>query len=220
MAVRLRRRLKNSRKRGEINLRRTIRRSIEFGGEPMELLLRSRRKKKQRLLVLLDVSGSMDKYSFYLLRFICALRERFSQMEVFVFSTSLVRISQAIRLRNLENLLAVLSGQVENWSGGTKIGECLQEFHEKFGKRMLNGSPTVLILSDGLDTGSPEGLGKEMQWLQKRARRIVWLNPLKGMNGYAPLAGGMKAALPCIDDFMSAHNLKSLLELEQILADV
>jgi uncharacterized protein with von Willebrand factor type A (vWA) domain len=220
MAMRLRRRLKNARRRGEINLRRTIRRSIEFGGEPMELLRRFRRKKKQRVLVFLDVSGSMDKYSFYLLRFIRSLQEKFRQMEVFVFSTTLIRITGAVGLRNLEEVLHVLSHEVDNWSGGTRIGESLQIFQETYGKRMLNGSPTVIILSDGLETGDTQALDREMQWLKKRTGTLVWLNPLKGMEGYEPLAGGMKAALSSIDEFRSAHNLNSLLELENFLAHV
>jgi uncharacterized protein with von Willebrand factor type A (vWA) domain len=220
MALRLRRRMKENRRYGKINLRRTIRRSIPFGGEPIDLYHIAQKPKKQRLIVLLDVSGSMDKYSFFLLRFICALRENFRQLEAFVFSTSLIRITKALQPNNLEWILTNISAQVNNWSGGTKIGECLQVFNEKFGKQLLNGSPTILIISDGLDTGSPEVLGKELLKMQMRAKRIVWLNPLKGMKGYEPLAKGMKTALPLIDDFCTAHNLESLLELEKILINV
>ena len=169
--------------------------------------------------MLLDVSGSMDKYSHFLLHFICALRENFRQLEAFVFSTSLIRISKALRLNVLDSVLATISEQANNWSSGTRIGECLHEFNDRYGKLLLNGSPVILILSDGLDTGDPELLGREMIKLQKRARRIIWMNPLKGMKGYAPEARGMKAALPAVDDFLFAHNLESLLELENILAD-
>jgi uncharacterized protein with von Willebrand factor type A (vWA) domain len=116
--------------------------------------------------------------------------------------------------------MATISATVDNWSGGTKIGECMQEFNEKFGKQLLNGSPTILVLSDGLDTGSPEVLKKELLKMQMRAKRIIWLNPLKGMSGYQPLAKGMKTALPLINDFYTAHNLDSLLELEKILIHV
>lgn len=219
MAVRLRRRMKESRNKGQINLRRTIRRSIGYGGEPIELFRRAQKPKKQRLIVLLDVSGSMDKYSYFLLRFICALRENFRQMEAFVFSTSLVRISKALQLSRIDSILAIIGEQADNWSSGTRIGECLHDFNEKYGKLLLNGSPTILILSDGLDTGDPALLGQEMIKLQKRARRIIWLNPLKGMKGYAPEAKGMKAALLSVNDFRVAHNLNSLMELENILAD-
>lgn len=219
MTIRLRRRMKESRNKGQINLRRTIRRSIGYGGEPIELFRRAQRPKKQRLIVLLDVSSSMDRYSYFLLRFICALRENFRQMEAFVFSTSLIRISKALQQNRVDSVLTAISGQADNWSSGTRIGECLHEFNDKYGKLLLNGSPVILILSDGLDTGDPELLDQEMIKLQRRAKRIIWLNPLKGMKGYAPEARGMKAALPSIDDFCFAHNLESLLELENILAN-
>jgi uncharacterized protein len=219
MTLRLRRRVKQDRLGGQINLRRTIRRSISYGGEPMELFRQAQKPKKQRLLVFLDVSGSMDKYSYFLLRFIYALRENFRQMEAFIFSTSLIRISKGLQHNRLDFVLDNVSEQADNWSSGTKIGECLHTFNDKYGKLLLNGSPTVLILSDGLDTGEATLLQKEMVRLKKRAKRIIWLNPLKGTKGYAPEAKGMKAALHAVDDFMHAHTLNSLLELENILAD-
>jgi uncharacterized protein with von Willebrand factor type A (vWA) domain len=219
LALRLNRRMKESKRKGQISLRRTIRRSIGYGGEPIDLFRKSQKPKKQRIVVLLDVSGSMDKYSYFLLRFICALRENFRQLEAFVFSTSLIRISKTIRQSRLDFVLNTISEQADNWSSGTRIGECIHEFNEKYGKLLLNGSPIVLVLSDGLDTGDPALLGKEMIKLQRRARKIIWLNPLKGMKGYAPTAGGMKAALPSVNSFHNAHNLESLLELENILAD-
>jgi uncharacterized protein len=219
MAIRLRRRMKDNRGQGQINLRRTIRHSIAYGGEPLDLLRKSKTPKKQRLIVLLDVSGSMDKYSFFLLRFICALRENFRQLEAFVFSTSLKRISKSLQFNRLDFVLNAVSDMADNWSGGTRIGECLHNFNEQYGKRMLNGSPVVLILSDGLDTGDTDMLSKELQYIQRRAKKIIWLNPLKGMKGYEPTAKGMSAAMPSIHDFRAAHNLDSLLELENILAD-
>ncbi len=220
MATRLRRRMKESRKEGQINLRRTIRRSIGYGGEPIELYKKSKKPKKHRLIVLLDVSGSMDKYSFYLLRFVCALRDNFRQAEAFVFSTSLIRITKALQHNYLEAVLVAISQKADNWSGGTKIGECLKHFNEQYGKRMLNGLPFVIILSDGLDTGPPEIVGRELQKMKRRSKKTIWLNPLKGMKGYEPIARGMKEALPLIDDFRAAHNLESLLALENILNDV
>ena len=183
MTLRLRRRMKQNRLDGQINLRRTIRRSISYGGEPMELFRRTSKPKKQRLLVFLDVSGSMDKYSYFLLRFIYALRENFRQMEAFIFSTSLIRISRGLQQNRLDFVLNKVSEQADNWSSGTRIGECLNTFNDKYGKLLLNGSPIVLILSDGLDTGEPSLLHNEMLRLKKRAKRIIWLNPLKGMKG-------------------------------------
>jgi len=218
MALRLRRRMKENRRGGQINLRRTIRRSIGFGGEPVELLRKAQRPKKTRLIVLLDVSGSMDKYSYFLLLFICALRENFRQLEAFIFSTSLIRITKALRTGSINHVLSIISDQAENWSGGTRIGTCLQTFNEKYGRRMLNGSPTIIILSDGLDTDPPLLIGDELKKMHRRSRRIVWLNPLKGTRGYEPTARAMQAALPELDEFRAAHNLNSLLELENILA--
>jgi len=220
MAVRLRRRMQQSNRRGQINLRRTIRKSLNYGGEAIDLSYRFKKPKKQRLIVLLDVSGSMDKYSFFLLRFLFALREHFRQMEAFIFSTKLVRISSILAQNQLETALLFLSQQARNWSSGTKIGDCLTEFNDKYGKRLLNGSPVFIVLSDGLDTGLPDILGKELQKIRRRSKRIIWLNPLKGMKDYQPVQRGIKEALPSLDDFMSAHNLNSLLELENILSYV
>ena len=171
MALRLRRRRKESRKKGPIHLRRTIRRSIGYGGEPLELFRRAQRPRKRRLIVLLDVSGSMDKYSFFLLRFVCALRAHFRQLEAFVFSTSLIRISKLLHPHRLDFVLAAIANQADNWSSGTKIGACLEEFSEKYGKQVLNGSPVVLILSDGLDTGNPENITRELKKIQAKVTR-------------------------------------------------
>lgn len=219
MAIRLRRKRKDNLHDGQVNLRRTIRRSIEHGGEPLDLLFRSRHKKKPRLIVLLDVSGSMDKYSYFLLLFICALRENFRQLEAFIFSTSLIRISKTLQLRNIEKVLSIISDQAENWSSGTRIGECLKNFNDRYGKQLLNGSPTVIILSDGLETGDPGLLNSELKKIHSRVKRIIWLNPLKGTKDYTPSAAGMQAALSEVDEFCPANNLDSLLELENILAN-
>jgi uncharacterized protein with von Willebrand factor type A (vWA) domain len=159
----------------------------------------------------------MDKYSFYLLRFVCALSENFRQIEAFIFSTSLVRITNSLKAKRLNNILELIKNQVNNWSSGTKIGESFQTFNEKYGKRTLNGSPIVIILSDGLDTGAPDILEAEIKKIQRKVRKIVWLNPLKGMQGYEPTARGMAAALPSVKDFRSGHSINSLLELENIL---
>lgn len=220
MGIRLKRKLKKSSKEYRIDLRQTIRRSIAFGGEMVELQFQARKPRKQRLIVLLDVSGSMDKYSFFLLRFLCALRAHFEKMEAFIFSTQLIRISAYLNDRNLDSTLATLSQKADVWSGGTKIGGCLQAFNEQFAGRVLNGHSTVIILSDGLDTGEPQLLAAELQKINLRTRKLIWLNPLKGMTGYQPVQQGMRAALPEIDVFRSAHNLDSILELEKFLLHV
>lgn len=220
MAVRLRRKLKRTKTKGLIDMRTTIRQSIATGGEPIVLHRKRRSRRRRRLIVLLDVSGSMDKYSFFLLRFICALRAHFRQLEAFVFSTSLKRITRPLHFNRLDTVLRSISEMADNWSSGTKIGECFSQFNEVYGKRLLNGSPTFLILSDGLDTGGGDLLQRELAFIRQRSKQIIWMNPLKGTKGYVPIAAGMSAALPMVDAFRSAHNLQSILELENLLADV
>ncbi|MEZ4887018.1 MAG: VWA domain-containing protein [Chitinophagales bacterium] len=220
MSLRLKRKMKFSSNKGRLDLRRTIRSSISHGGEPFELKRKKRTPRKQRLIVLLDVSGSMDKYSFFLLRFICALRTHFESIEAFIFSTHLIRITDYLHAKNLALTLAVLSAKADNWSSGTKIGECFKDFNELYAKRILNGQSTTIVLSDGLDTGEPEVLEAELKKIKLRTRRLIWLNPLKGMKGYEPIQKGMRAALPNVDVFRSAHNLDSILELEELLLSV
>ncbi len=220
MGKRLRRKMKNSTTQGTLDIRQTIRNNISNGGSMLELCFKDKKPEKYRLVILLDVSGSMDKYSFYLLRFILALREHFQNIEAFIFSTQLVRITDFLRIKNLDSVLTFLSKGTDHWSSGTKIGACLHEFNATFAKRALNGRTMTLVLSDGLDTGEPELLANELSKIKRRSRRLIWLNPLKGTEGYQPLARGMKAALPEIDVFKSAHSLESILELERYLADV
>lgn len=220
MSRRLRKKLKNSTAKGRLDLRQTIRNNIGSGGAMLELTFKNRKPAKSRLVILLDVSGSMDKYSFFLLRFILALRSHFKNIEAFIFSTKLIRITDFLKIKNLEHVLAVLSSNTDNWSSGTKIGDCLKTFNDDYRKRTLQGRSMTIILSDGLDTGEPELLANELHKIKRRTRKLIWLNPLKGMSGYQPLARGMSAALPEIDVFRSAHNLDSILELENYLTDV
>ena len=217
MSLRLKRRMKRSEKQGLIDLRKTIRRSISKGGDPIDPVFKTKRKRKQRLVVLLDVSGSMDKYSFFLLRFVCALKAHFEHIEAFLFSTQLVRITDSLQAKHLATTLSLLSLQANNWSSGTTIGMCFQDFNEQFAKQCMAGQTTVIILSDGLDTGEPEKLSLELHKMKLRCTQLIWLNPLKGMADYRPETRGMQAALPHVDVFQSAHSLESLLELEQFL---
>jgi uncharacterized protein with von Willebrand factor type A (vWA) domain len=220
MSRRLKRRWRAARRGGPIHLRRTIHRSLSYAGEPMELLRRRRKKRRPRLAILLDISGSMDKYSFFLLRFVLALRDCFRQVEAFTFSTRLERITPHLRPETLRAVLDRLSAELDDWSSGTRIGESFARFNESHAANALAGDAVLLILSDGLDTGEPELLAREMRMLAMRASKIIWLNPLKGTRSYAPTARGMSAALPFVDFFEAAHNLDSLLELEKILTDV
>ena len=159
----------------------------------------------------------MDKYSFYLLKFLWALRAHFKQIEAFTFSTSLVRITDQLSERTMALALARVSQQARHWSSGTKIGECLQTFNDDYAKRCLNGNTLTLVLSDGLDTGEPEVLAEATEKLRLRSKKLIWLNPLMGMAGYQPIQQGMQAALPQLHHLGAAHNFASLLELENIL---
>jgi len=220
MSKRLKKKLKNSTTKGRIDLRQTIRNNIGSGGAMLELKRKYKKPSKNRLIILLDVSGSMDKYSFFLLRFILALRTHFKRIDAYIFSTTLIRITDILHIRELESVLRVLSQHADNWSSGTKIGACLKHFNQQFAKRALSGKNMTIVLSDGLDTGEPEVLATELHKIKLRTRRLIWLNPLKGMPGYQPRTRGMMAALPEIDHFMPAHNVESLLQLETFLSNV
>ncbi|MDH5381294.1 MAG: VWA domain-containing protein [Cyclobacteriaceae bacterium] len=215
---RLKRKMEST-KKGKIDLRKTIRRNIPKGDMLLELSRKNRKQEKFRINLLLDVSGSMDKYSFFLLKFIWSLKSHLKQIEAFVFSTKLVRITDLINEKELNQTLLNMSYHTDNWSGGTRIGECLRDFNENYAKRTLNGKSITIVLSDGLDTGEVGLLTEELRKIKMRTNKLVWLNPLKGMSGYIPEAKGMKAALSEIDQFESAHNLESLMKLENILAD-
>lgn len=220
MSRRLSRRLKESSKTGQVNIRRTIRKNISSGGDPVNLTFKARKLQKPRLVIFLDVSGSMDKYSFYLLRFIHAIQQNFQQVESFLFSTRLHCITDILRRNNFSGQLKELTERARAWSSGTAMGACFQEFNRKFAKHTLSRKSIVIILSDGLDTGSTEDLREELQKISRRTHKLIWLNPLKGTTGYQPEAGGMRAAMPLVDVFASAHNLESLLDLENHLQDV
>jgi uncharacterized protein len=215
MSLRLSRRLRTMSLRGPVNLRRTIRRSISRGGEPVYLSRKGRRRQRARLLILLDVSGSMNAYSLFLLRFAYALQKHFRRVNTFVFSTHLVEMTATLRARDLLEALQALSQEPSGWSGGTKIGESLRDFNHRYGRRLLSPDTLVMILSDGWDTGEPEIVARELSAMRRRSRQLIWLNPLLGMEGYQPLTRGMAAALPYIDVFAAAHNLESLLDLER-----
>jgi len=220
MSLRMKRRMKAGTKSGRIDFGRTIRRSISKGGWPTELVNRQRKLTKKRLVVLLDVSGSMDKYSFYLLKFIFALKQYFETIEAFVFSTELNHITPHLKNNNIEKAQSLISEQVTSWSSGTRIGGCLEEFNTSYAKSVLSRSAIVIILSDGLDTGDPEILEKAIRDIKLKTKQLIWLNPLKGMEGYEPIQRGMSSALPLVDEFQSAHNLDSLLDLENYLSYV
>jgi uncharacterized protein len=218
MRDRLTRRDRRHRRGRRIDMRRTIRASIGHGGTPVDLVRRRRKEKPLRLIMLLDVSGSMSLYSTAFVRFMRGLVDRAREAEAYVFHTRLVHISEALRERDPVRAVERLALMAQGWSGGTRIGESLAAFNRFHAARVLNSRSVVIILSDGYDTGEPQALAAEMAALRRRARRIVWLNPMMGWKDYKPVAGGMQAALPYIDLFAPAHNLASLAALEPYLA--
>jgi len=216
---RTRRRVKA--KQGEtIDPRATLRRSLRHGGVPLDLR-RQRRKERTRPLVLIcDISGSMDRYARLLLRFVHALGQGLEATEVFVFGTRLTRITRELRRRDVDRAISDVVSSVEDWSGGTRIGEAIKTFNFRWSRRVLRSGATVVIISDGWDRGDPALLAREMARLQRSCRRLVWLNPLLGAAGYQPLTQGMRAALPYVDEFLPVHNLRSLEALAELLGRV
>ncbi len=207
------RRLRPGPKGDHLDLRRTVRRSLRHYGEWVRLLWRARKRKPRPLVVLCDISGSMERYARMLLHFLHALSHTRRQVETFVFGTRLTRITRCLRHRDLDEALQEVGRTVMDWSGGTRIGECLHAFNRDWARRVLGRGAVVMIISDGWDRGDIDLLRREMERLQKSCYRLIWLNPLLGIPGYQPLTRGMQAALPYIDDFLPVHNLASLEQL-------
>ncbi|MEJ2347247.1 MAG: VWA domain-containing protein [Gammaproteobacteria bacterium] len=220
MRRRLMRRRRIARQGQRIHLRRTIRHSLQYGGMPLELVFQSRRRRLPRLVLLLDVSRSMSLYSLLFLRFARGIVGVFADAQAFAFHTRLVPVTDALRERDLQRLREKLAVISLGWSGGTRIGECIEHFNRAHAPRILNSRSVVVVMSDGFDTGPPEMLADQLRRLRRRARRIIWLNPLLGREGYEPRARAMEAALPLVDVFASAHNVESLLALESELAKI
>jgi uncharacterized protein with von Willebrand factor type A (vWA) domain len=210
LARRLTRRRRPVRRRGRVDLRRTLRANLTRA-DLVELRFRERKRRKVRLVVLCDVSGSMDLYSRFLLQFLFALQSVFGKVETFTFSTRLTRITDYLRARNYQQVLRRLT-DVRDWSGGTRIGESLAEFNRGW-PSLVDRRTIVIILSDGWDTGEPDVLAAELMRIKRRAGRMIWLNPLLGNPSYEPLTRGMAAALPLVDHFAAAHNLAALRQL-------
>ncbi|MDB5564069.1 MAG: hypothetical protein JWP84_635 [Tardiphaga sp.] len=208
-----------ARRRGyRLDLRRTIHANVSHGGVPIKLVKRQRKDKPLRLVVLLDASGSMSMYTGVFVRFIHGVLDEFREAEAFLFHTRLAHVSAAMKEKDPTRALDRLSIMAQGAGGGTKIGECLLTFNRGHAARVIHSRTCVMIVSDGYETGDAMLLGREMATLAKRCRRIVWLNPMMGWDGYAPEAAGIKAALPHVDLYAPANTLKSLTELEPYLA--
>jgi uncharacterized protein len=189
---------------------RTMRQSLHTGGDMIDLSWRKRRVDTARLVLLCDVSHSMEGYSRFLIQFMYAFQNELPSTETFAFSTRLTRLTNALRGRHLDDALHEAASASAGWSSGTKIGECLEEFNRHEGRGMLDRQTVVVILSDGWDQGDPQLLGDQMAVIKRRSRTVIWLNPLLSDPRYRPLVSGMRAALPHIDLFLPCHNLASL----------
>ena len=220
MATALSRRQKARMKSHVIDQGRTLRQSLRYGGEVMNLKRRGPKVGKTKMVLLCDISGSMDVYTNFLLQFLYGVQNGLRGIETLVFGTRLTRVTPLLRRRHIDTALALISDTVQDWSGGTTIGPCLREFNDTMAPHMLTSKTVVAIISDGWDTGDTSILDTEMARLQARSSRIVWLNPLLGNPHYQPLCKGMYTALPYIHDFMPVHNAESLRLFGRLVARV
>lgn len=201
---------KSSKKHKKLDLKRTIRLNLRKGGDIQRLVFSEKKDKKLKLILLCDVSKSMELYSRFFVHLIYAFQNAYDKIETFVFSTALHRVSDILDNQEFGKAFDTISERVPHWSGGTTIGSCLQDFEENYGHGMLDKKTIVMILSDGWDTGDAETIKSAMKDIYKKSRRVIWLNPLAGNPNFSPDAIGMKSALPYIDVLASAHNLESL----------
>lgn len=203
-----------------VDLRRLLRTSLRFDGEPMLLSWRSPRIKPRPLVLLCDISGSMERYTRVVLNFAYAAEHGAKRVEAFVFATRLTRITRQLQGQDPDVALDRVLNSVDDWSGGTRIGEAIETFNRRFARRVLGHGATVLIISDGWDRGDPAELRLAVARLQRACHRLIWMSPLLGTPDYEPLTLGLQAALPYVDDFLPAHNLASLEALSRLLVGV
>lgn len=200
-----------------LHMRSVMRSAIRHGSVPIRLTWKSRKIKPRPIILIADISGSMEKYSRLVLQFFYCVSRSIGNVEAFVFGTRLTRITEALAVRNIDRALEQAGRDVVDWSGGTRIGESLQQFNQQWAKRVLRRGAITIIVSDGWERGDVDVLKREMRYLQHRSHRLVWLNPLSGKQHYAPEVSGMAAAMQHVDDFLPIHNLQSLTELAEHL---
>lgn len=217
LATKLSRRKVFNKKGKVIDFRRSWRRSLGHGGEPIELMRKQRKIKKTKILLLCDVSGSMDCYAKFLIQFIYGMQKELKEVEVAVFSTHLTDITGLLRRKGLAEGLNEVANTVPDWSGGTKIGESLLEFYRQFAASFSAYRSVVILISDGWDRGDSEILRRSMEMIHRHAYKLIWLNPLLGNATYQPICRGIRTALPYVDYFLPAHNIESLAELIKVL---
>jgi len=207
-------------RRGRMDFRRMLRHSVANDAELVSLLYRRRKPQRLRLMILCDVSGSMEQYSRFLLEFIFALRRELPQTEVAVFATRMTVVTDLLAARGVRKTLHKVAERVRDWGGGTDIGGCLNTFNQHYARELVTSKSVVVLLSDGWDRGDPAVMGNEIAELRRRANTLIWLNPLLGGPDYQPLTRGMQTALPHLDHFLPAHSLQSLIGLAKTLQSV
>ncbi|MBI3709213.1 MAG: VWA domain-containing protein [Proteobacteria bacterium] len=212
------RRFKPDRSGTRADLRATLRATLRSWGDVIALKFRARRRRPPPLVVLCDISGSMERYSRMFLHFLHALANDRDRVHTFLFGTRLTNITRQLRYKDVDRALEKVAHAVEDWSGGTRIGKCLAEFNLRWARRVLGQNAVVLFISDGLDRDAAQGLAPEMERLHKSCRRLIWLNPLLRFAGFEPKSLGNQAILPHVDDFRPAHNLQSLAEIAVALS--
>jgi uncharacterized protein with von Willebrand factor type A (vWA) domain len=213
-------RLRADRRGSVLDVRALVRASLATGGDPVRRAYRSRAHGPRKLVLLLDISGSMDAYARALLLYLHAARGSGRGVETFAFGTRLSRLTPELGVRDPESALAAAAKRVVDWSGGTRIGESLKAYNDEWGRRALTRGAVVVVLSDGCERGDPALVGAQMEVLARQAFAVVWVNPLKGHPDYEPLAGGMRAASAHIDRLVSGHDLASLEALGTVLAGI
>lgn len=207
-------------RRGQVDASRTLRGSLRAMGEPARIAWRAPRQRPRRVVLLVDVSGSMSGYADALLR----LAHRYvvtagpGSVEVFTVGTRLTRVTQALQVRDVDRAIVAAGGTVPDWSGGTRLGETLKAFTDRWGARGLARGAVVVVLSDGWERGEPELLGAQTARLQRIAHRLVWVNPHRGKPGYQPVQQGVVAVLPHVDDFLAGHSMATFAELTEVVA--
>ena len=203
--------------RDRLDIRRLLRRSLRFGGELLVFSWKSPTQRPRPLVLLCDISGSMERYTRLLLNFTYALKTASTRVEAFVFATRLTRITHLLRSHDVDAALNRVMASVDDWSGGTRIGEAIETFNRRYARRVLSHGATVAIISDGWDRGDANQMRSAIARLQRSCHRLIWMNPLMGAPGYEPLTLGLQAALPFVDDFLPAHNLANLEALGTLL---